>query len=378
MPLRCLDQYGTNIQAFELDAAQWESLRAANVRDKHLRMACCDNKVVLKTSNLGTHFFAHQRRGPCTTKPESEEHLTLKTLVCRALAKAGWNVATEVRGHAPDGGEWVADVMATRGTARFAVEIQWSRQTDAETYARQERYRASGIKALWLFRQERYPNDALVPAIRVGRGDDISFEVYGRQCEVVESIDDPLPWAHWKERPVPVEDFIDAVCDRRFWYGVYRAGDQLTVRFVGAFIKCWKCSGWTNVVSYVVFSGIDNPDPLRLTLEELGRVPLLRKHVALDAFKRFKVGEIKERFSKTEGGSYLANGCTGCGALQGKFFLSEVDHRLKLIGSQQFTVTQELEQALRDSGDDIAESQWHLEHPRLRPVHIKDDRPLNE
>jgi competence CoiA-like predicted nuclease len=126
MPLRCQDQVNRNIHAFDLDVGQWGRLRSENSVSKHLRMPCCDNRVVLKTSKRGTQFFAHLPKGPCTSKPESEEHLTIKSQVARALVMNGREVATEVRGQSRDGEDWTADVMAAKGAARFVIEIQWT------------------------------------------------------------------------------------------------------------------------------------------------------------------------------------------------------------------------------------------------------------
>ena len=36
--------------------------------------------------------------------------------------------------------------------------------------------------------------------------------------------------------------------------------------------------------------------------------------------KQHGIGEVKPRYSKTLGGSYLSNGCIHCDALQGRFF----------------------------------------------------------
>ncbi len=50
--------------------------------------------------------------------------------------------------------DWRADVLAVRGPQRVAFEVQWSRQTLAQTLVRQARYRRAGVRGCWFF---RYP-----------------------------------------------------------------------------------------------------------------------------------------------------------------------------------------------------------------------------
>ena len=84
-------------------------------------------------SKLGTQFFAHKRRGECTSAAETAEHLFVKACIARAIRGTGWEVNTEQRGHAPDGSVSVADVMASRGAHRIAFEMQWSAQSGGKS-----------------------------------------------------------------------------------------------------------------------------------------------------------------------------------------------------------------------------------------------------
>ena len=102
-------------------------------------------------SKLGTQFFAHKRRGECTSAAETAEHLFVKACIAKAIKGTEWEVSTEQRGQAPDGSVWVADVMASRAAHRIAFEMQWSAQSQDETARRQEQYRSSGVRGLWLF-----------------------------------------------------------------------------------------------------------------------------------------------------------------------------------------------------------------------------------
>jgi hypothetical protein len=57
MPLRCVNTAGDQIHSFALEAEQWMQLQQRNREEKHLRMPCCSERVVLKTSPLGTDFL---------------------------------------------------------------------------------------------------------------------------------------------------------------------------------------------------------------------------------------------------------------------------------------------------------------------------------
>ena len=96
-------------------------------------MTCCDEHATIKTSKLGTQFFAHKRRGECTSAAETAEHLFVKACIAKAIRGTGWEVNTEQRGQAPDGSVWVADVMASRGAHRIPDDLpERGRQYDAQ------------------------------------------------------------------------------------------------------------------------------------------------------------------------------------------------------------------------------------------------------
>lgn len=360
MPLRCVDSQDNSVQSHLLDVAQWAELKRIHGMQKHLRMPCCQQRVVLKTSKLGTNFFAHQRRGECTTKPESAEHLMLKSLVATTIEQCGWSVETEVRGQTDQSEDWIADVFATRGRAQIAVEIQWSRQMDADTYARQARYQRSGVRGLWLFKQADFPVDAAVPAMRVTQDENGQFGVTVSSCESV--IEDGF--THQVSAPIrlSVPDFIRHAFNGDLWFGLYRENSTITATFCGAFVKCWKCGGWTNVVAKVQISSADIHHVLNIPLHELQDMPFLMAQLPLSSGVRDrKIGKITKRYSKTEGGDYLANGCVNCNALQGKFFLQDVYHRLKPVYSKTLIVSREFQQFLCEYASYM--SCWRVHQP---------------
>lgn len=149
MPIRAASDQG-DIHAFALSTEQWAELKGT-YRGLTLRMPCCGVAAIPKTSTRGTYFFAHARRGECATADESPEHLYCKSLIAKAALDTGWTVTSERPGVSPDGESWIADVFCEKGTARLALEVQMSPQTDDETTRRQLRYKASGVRGAWFF-----------------------------------------------------------------------------------------------------------------------------------------------------------------------------------------------------------------------------------
>ena len=125
----------------------WESLRAAVRKDPSaLILECCGGLALPATSQRGNHFFRHRTRPEtCDWGPESDEHIDLKTEVAKAIATVGWSSEEEKIG--PD---WKADVLATRGKASIAFEIQLSPQGQAQTTMREERDFKANVLPWWI------------------------------------------------------------------------------------------------------------------------------------------------------------------------------------------------------------------------------------
>jgi hypothetical protein len=227
MPHRCLDDAGRSLDALALTTVEWVALTATNRHVRHLEMHCCGSPVVLKTSRLGTRFFAHHALGGCASEDESAEHLHLKALAITAARAAGWEAEAEAVGATPDGEPWRADARAAPRRGRG----EWSGQADAETARRQARYAASAVRALWLFRRPGFAVDPDVPAVRVRGSLTSGLTVLG----------------------LPAADFLDAVFDRRLRFGL-PAGAVANASVGGAVTTCWGagCGALARVVDEVV------------------------------------------------------------------------------------------------------------------------------
>ncbi len=251
MPLRCLDDADRSLDASLLTTLEWTALTATNRHVRHLRTLCCGAPLVLKTSRLGTRFFAHLALGGCGSGDEGPEHLHLKALAIAAARAAGWTAEAEVSGATPAGEPWRADVLATRGRHRIAVEVQWSPQTDALTSARQARYAESGVRGLWLSRGA-VTADAEVPAVRVRGSLTGGLTVLG----------------------LPAADFLTAVFDRRLRFG-FPAGTSAEATVAGGIASCWGagCRALARIVMGVEI--VAGESRCAVPLAQLGTAPAI-------------------------------------------------------------------------------------------------------
>lgn len=248
MPLRCVDDVGHNYLVWRISADEWSELREQNRQRRHLRMPCCGAQVVLRKSPLGTRHFAHARKGPCATAPETAEHLRTKMEIAEAVERAGWTAQTECRGQTPEGAEWVADVMATKGRARIAFEVQWSKQDKAETEARQERYKRSGVRCLWLMRDPPGRPTLELPMLRLH----IAAPEYLPQVVVPGNKELQNPYSpRWPHQTIRVFEFVEGALCRNFRYAPL-LGQRVPLVLYGRYRKCTECDTWHRAITEMV------------------------------------------------------------------------------------------------------------------------------
>jgi Competence protein CoiA-like family len=266
-------------------------------------MPCCSAQVILKRSRLGTRFFAHKAVGACTTAAETEAHLLLKAMAVEVARAHGWSVTTEMPGTSPSGEAWRADVLAQKGGRKIAIEIQWSSETNDEILRRQQRYRESAIRGLWLLRQPRFPITQELPAARIGGSPEEGFAAL-------------IPSDCWHQA-LPMREFLNAVFSRRFRFGV-QVGAEAIVSVRAGGLWCWSCGAETTIIT-----GIDvacGANELSFTIPDLGEHAQPLENVLSRVPGDLEIGSIKPRFSKTQNRSYVSNGCFHCGALIGEFY----------------------------------------------------------
>lgn len=367
MPLKCLID-GKPAFAFDFSTEDWSQLKVENRQNKHLSLPCCDRDVVPKTSKLGTQFFAHARRGECESASETAEHLLAKSLVAKAVKLAGWDVDTEVMGSAPSGELWIADVFATKGSAKVAIEIQWSKQSIEETKLRQARYAESGVRGLWLLRHPDFVVEKVTPTFRLrmtDANDDFSVMIpkpNGVSWIANNNKNEP---GHWQQE-VGLTEFVIGGLNGALKFAP-ALGLRLPVSVSTALVPCWRCKQDTRIVHGITFHAnkillghadiyaelgdVDGLDDRKELLEALFPPSLMRQH---------GIGAIKDRYSRTAGTSYLSNGCIHCDALQGRFF----DHDSIWDAENTYTVEAEMTKQFAENLMESDESLfcWWFDH----------------
>jgi hypothetical protein len=154
MPLLAYTHSGEPLVAPLMSDEAWERLRSAKDRDAW--MPGGKVRAIPKLSRLGTRFFAHPPGQASEGGRESDIHLYLKAQCLIGARTAGWEALPEQSGVTPDGRDWRADVLCRRPGKAWSVafEAQVQIQGEEAYRQRQERYAASGVRALWLVAHE--------------------------------------------------------------------------------------------------------------------------------------------------------------------------------------------------------------------------------
>lgn len=359
MPLSCLDHSGSKIQAFDLDAEQWKALKAHNRQSGDLRMPCCEAGVVLKQSKRGTRFFAHKKVGLCLTADESEEHRQLKLIAVEAARSCGWHAETEVPGVSPSGEPWRADVLATKGNAKVAIEVQWSGQVDEETLRRQQRYRDSGVRGLWLIRQPGFPVIEELPAVCIGGTIEDGFHALLPYQWRRMTRNDRQSRQGWKS-VLPMLEFLSAAFNRRLrWGRITEIGAHAEAEVFVAEADCEHCGVITDIIV-----GIDLKiagERVDVSLLDLTPYDSLIREVRGHLPQGFDQSPLKVRYSRTRNERYLSNGCSGCDRLYGDFYLAGYRNEAAVACRFPISLTGDWLQLVQASDDwEDGEPEWWL------------------
>lgn len=334
MAFSCMKNNKT-IYSFEYSLSKWIALKED--KDSTFKMICCGSKAILKTSKLGTQFFAHKvkpRSNDCSTGGETAEHINIKYLVSKTLFECGWSVEIEKRGVSNQGDVWVADIYAEKGKAKIAIEVQWSRQSFIETRRRQQIYKDSGVRCAWLLRSGSIKDrDAIVgdfmhrtksvPIFSIYRNkkeSNSAYKVYNVYKAVPE---DSVSFDSLEHSELGLKYFIEYLTSSKIQFRKkYSDTSKLTLDLVR--MQCWSCKKMTNTVTKVRFKNTlydieHSYSNISQCIDECDDkiIKLINGSFA----NRYNFSPLRSRYSETIGSSYIANSCTYCDALMGRNFL---------------------------------------------------------
>ncbi|MDP9349974.1 MAG: hypothetical protein M3P51_00290, partial [Chloroflexota bacterium] len=292
---------GVDVYAPDLTDAEWEALRQA-VKSGRTKVVvrACGSTGRLRVSHLGTrHFYHYERRDGCVCRPETPKHLRAKHEIRLACQRVGWEASPESIG---DG--WRADVLAERGTARVAFEVQWTRQTLTETTERQEEYRRHGVRGSWFFRtppRELRQAQEELPLFGIAMDADGTFRVSSPACR--------------DGQPFPLGEFVQALLSGRIQFSSRLTARRQDTEILFFAAECRRCSR----ISHLYYTR-------SLTLSACGVQLGVRFGYARGTF-RPEIGAEVEAFLKTdegrrlavasprEGPDYTSFACRHCGTL---------------------------------------------------------------
>ena len=320
------------IYGFQYDLKDWITLKEN--KESVFEMTCCGNQAILKTSKLGTQFFAHKvkpKTSDCSTGGESAEHIHIKYLVMKELDKNGWAVEVEKRGATPDGEDWIADIYAEKGKVKIAIEVQWSPQAFIETRRRQEKYARSGVRCAWLLRSGSIKDvNAITGDYAYSTKDCPVFSVYkhkiqGSQNYMVYNVNEldshsiQYNYRSFKPITLPLDEFIQRLISQGITFIPYERFTSTKFRlkyrpmvemFLGlSKYSCSNCGGSNKIVAEVKFRENYKTRSKKIKNCSTKEVEIINKYFA----KKYVFSPIKQVRSEILNKVFIVNSCAECG-----------------------------------------------------------------
>lgn len=218
------------VSLLRVDPMTVEQMRARNRKEKVFTAKCCGAPLSIRVSRGKAPHFVHQvsPQSCDSDRSETPEHRRLKALVAQsAMRSCVWDIETEAIERDASSGQiaWRADVLAMRGRARVAFEVQLSNADFENMRARQERYRRSKVRGLWLVRTKKgFPQCEELPVFTVSSGRDGDWVYLSTRWDAQPDI-----WARSDGGDsVELGEFIEAALDGRLnWAPYLKAPDTL-------------------------------------------------------------------------------------------------------------------------------------------------------
>jgi hypothetical protein len=240
------------------------------------------------------------------------------------------------------GNGWRADVYVPNNDKPIAFEIQLSPQTLRKTLERQSKYIRDGIIGCWFFENPVSKLNEERPDLPLFYVEDIA----GSSLQV--NLGD--------RRKLDLHTFLQNFISNNIQFkpNAITKPKQL-VNLVFYEMECWKCHALNHLFFmdtpfYSACNAKIKPEEALWESNSIEYRPeiieLAQRFIASRKDLDLKLGEIKERYSKTVEGSYTSFGCYKCDSIFGDWFVMEAKIDL-MYGPKELTHQGEIE--LRES-----------------------------
>lgn len=202
--------------------------------------------------------------------------------------------------------DWKADIVVSQDKYDVAFNICKSPRNIKEKYDAMRKSRTCGCWLLLGSHYYGYGNEATIP---------------------VFSIDDKWDIELNPNDVIPFEEFIVSITSGHIHHANEMIVKSMEIEFVQN--DCWKC-GAPNHVFFVRELRSENgivyhPDQsFDFILENPSLLNAITQYLTGHKELPYKVGGIKQRFSRTVGDNYMSFGCHHCDAIFGNFPLHEL------------------------------------------------------
>lgn len=313
MPLRAFIN-GKELISINLLDQEWAILKK-EVRGKSLsvKLPCCGQNGFLRVSSKGLKHFVHSKDGtPCDWESETPQHLKSKVEIAKACKDSGWLAIPEYSEN-----DWRADILATKGEARIAFEVQWSTQTEEDTNFRQKRYRDANVRGCWFFKTPPKQLRDQITANPLTIEELPLFKIKENEQKEIVVLNDAV-----------TKGLYQHVCDllrgHIKYAPAYSALPEQILEISFFKTNCWKCGAeqhmyFADIIAQSYCGKKLGADDTGLTLHPKV-IKVAQEIVGSPEGKNLKLGQIKERYSRTAGRAYISFGCYFCDALFGNFY----------------------------------------------------------
>lgn len=247
--------------------------------------------------------------------PLPSKHQEIQDGILQACNNLGFSAFQEYRGNG-----WRADVFATNGVDKFAFEVQISPQSLKATLERQRKYIQDGINCCWLFEKKtRSLSEEERPDLPL-------FIVQPKDQSFTVSLNG--------RREIALQEFVEVFLQKRIKFcNVARTKVKQLVKLIFFEMKCWKCGEINHVYHVIDEESFRSSCNAVIYTEEMMSLwdsksaeympEIIRLAQGFAKIKKLRLGQIKRRYSRTVGASYMSFGCYKCDSIFGDFYVKD-------------------------------------------------------